>query len=181
MKNSKAKTIKEQIDIIKQDLAEGKILTIKGYINSKGQNNNYIVKYAGEDGYLKLVKKSRDMLLRLENNIHLKPEHISDGDWSAACMEQLSSFQKTLDGDQPKREYKPNPEKDNDPNFASIPNLVLINKTSNGDEQPEKKKNYRSHKTEAKDILRKELPVGSYLGQMTFTPEKFDSIELTHV
>jgi hypothetical protein len=82
-------------------LTAGKTLEVLGYVNSAGTISNLTVELIGREGYLDLVKQSREILATGLP----RPEEFELDLWEQACAEVLESWRKTLAGEHPSRDF----------------------------------------------------------------------------
>lgn len=170
--------------------AGSKTLLVEKYVTSDGAVKDYMVRLLPEDGYKALVKESLDILDGDPSKFmkDLKPADADMGEWAQAVSEQIDSFNKTLNpsADAPARNYKKElvkmgasyvdkQEFDNGAvNTAVLKNLVILSSVNH---TPDKaSKGPKGNIPKYKEMIRNELPIGKYLGQLNLSPEKVTSV-----
>lgn len=166
------------VEVLRKARDTGGLIRITGYRNSSGEVADYTVRLLGSDGYKKLVQASLKMVM---NEELAKPELIDVDTWLLAKNEQVESWGKTLEGGHARSFETAIEDVDGlygrnnaEPETVWLHNLELVDKKtiSVGD----KKEVNSRPKTLAKNYIRDNVPLKTYLGQMVLKPGKFDSV-----
>lgn len=136
--------------------------TIHSYISSDGSVRHLLVNEVGHEGYLELVRQSLVEIARAKIGTD-NPDELR------ALQELEESYRKTLNGEQPARNWT------KEPDVEYLSHCVMIAYSPVLDVQvPEK--NYRSEVTRFKAEWRKKLPIRSYLGALKLSPDKHEGV-----
>jgi len=163
-----------------------------GYIytdaNDFPKDGRFVLQPYGENGYVRLVRESLEVLERQELDLpeELHDQLISQATWNEAILEQIASFRKTLDGGHGRKDRKEKIDKgfyelDGSVYVANV-RIVKVYETDeqaehNATLDPAKVSNVPvSAKAKAKKWSRDNTPVSNYRGQFRLDADKFDRI-----
>ncbi len=180
----------EILQEINSAATSGGNLLIEKYITSDGAIKDYVVRLLPDNGYKNLVQQSLDMLNEDANKFlrDLKPTEADTGEWVQAVSEQIDSFVKTLkpSPDAPVRNYTKElvkmgaayvDKQDLDNNSLNTIVLKNLEVLSSVNHTPDKLfKSPKGNIPKYKELIRKELPISKYLGQLNLAPEKVTSV-----
>jgi len=175
-------------DVVESAKTNHGFICLTGYQSDTGKLANFVLQPYGENGYVRLVRESLEVLERQELDLpeELHDQLISQATWNEAILEQIASFRKTLDGGHGRKDRKEKIDKgfyelDGSVYVANV-RIVKVHET---DEQAEHnatldpakvKKVPVSAKAKAKKWLRDNTPVSNYRGQFRLDADKFDRI-----
>ena len=174
----KLQKLKEVIDTASKT---GRKILVKGYRSSSGRVSDAIIELVDpSEGYAKLVRESLTKLPSASGG-EFPPELVQK-----ASEELAASFHKTLtrevvgEGPRTSITYEA-PEgarwklKNGDNNSVAVFHVLMH--FSREKEAAVSKVNSRPL-TKAKEHLKKQLPIGNYVGQLLFEPDKFEGVSL---
>jgi hypothetical protein len=161
--------------------AGGKVLRVKGYRSSTGTTLDYDLELMDAGGYLRLVEQSFDKVLQAGFPPGTPAEVLAEG--QKARDELRESFARTLAGTQPERGFGPELQDTGKgwwfdkgrPEAVIVQNLRAVRDPKVSGNQREVKS---KPLTLAKNALRRQLPVDSYVGRLVLEAGKFVSVEV---
>jgi hypothetical protein len=175
-------TIPELREVLVEASNTTRKIRVEGYKNSKGEVSDLEVKMLPPDGYRSLVAASID---KMQTEGFSKPEDdsIDAETWGKALMEQEESWRKTMDEEHSQRSMGEKYAHDasglinkvDDPDYILIQHLEKISRDVT--EESEKKTKSRPL-TIAKNAIKRQAPIGNYIGSLSFEPGKFESVSI---
>lgn len=148
----------------------GAVLCIKGYTSSSGSVTDYKVKYIKKEGYLRLVQES---IQALNDGIYYNDEHDKEV-WDKAEAELKASWQRTLNGEHPSRNFK---KTEPDPALIVITHLEAVDIF---EQEPPSKVTLSRPLTLAKEDIMLQVPLGNYVGKLNLRPSSIKSISVEY-
>jgi hypothetical protein len=180
----------EILEQINKAAATGQTLLIEKYVTSDNVVKDYVVKLLPEDGYKDLVKQSLDILNSDTEKFmfKLKPSDADMAEWAQAVSEQIDSFNKTLNPPADKKAINFKKELikvgaayiDKAEMEASMPSCIILKNiqvmatTLHSENVPDKQP--KGNVPKYKELIRRELPIASYIGQLNLSPDKVTSV-----
>ena len=164
--------------------AEDLCFDIIGYQASDGIIHNYKgLKFAGHDGYLRLVRESVDWAARRAAYV---PGWCDSAEvWAKSVEKQSTSWLTTLNGDHGRKQQELKVSEDGSyavdkgrPELVILKSLELTgDHTVTGDDGATRKEP-KSMEAKCTAFLRTQAPVRRFIGQLNLAPGKFLSIKL---
>lgn len=145
------------------------ITTIRSYISSDGSVKDYLVEEIGPEGYIQLCQESVNQLNSEIDRQMLHKEY--DEDEVQALIELRDSYQKTISGEQPERQFT----FEEGVRYLRHCKIIAVHEI-----RPAitKHKTYRNNVTMYKAQWRKKLPIAAYVGQFKLEPIKVGLVML---
>jgi hypothetical protein len=167
-------------NVLDQGYAEGKnTFTIAGYTTSDGDIVDYRIEVIGSHGYKGLIRES---LERLQSGKVTRPVEFPSVIWDAAVAEQITSWQRTLSGEQkpragavmtPHNGYFLSEEKPDTVILRNCKKLLTVVRFT-----AKKATVNSSTKTLAKQYITTQTALDSFLGQLNLSPDRLESISI---
>lgn len=180
----------EILEQVNKAAATEQLLLIEKYVTSDNVVKDYVVKILPENGYQDLVKQSLEILNKETEKFmfKLKPADADMGEWAQAVSEQIDSFNKTLNPSADKKAINFKKElikvgaayidkaeiETTMPSCIVLKNLQIMATTLHSENAPDKMP--KGNVPRYKELIRRELPIAAYLGQLNLAPGKVASV-----
>jgi len=170
--------------------AGSKTMLIEKYNTSDGAVKDYVIKLLPPDGYHALVRESLEQLQKETNKFmhDIRPADADMAEWAQAITEQVNSFNNSLMPSETKaaRNYTKELVKlgaayvekqeleSKTIQTAVLKNLVVLSSVNHTPEKAAKVP--KGNVPRYKEIIRSNLPISAYLGQLNLAPGKVASV-----